>query len=161
MEEPLDPGAGGQPGPRTAWVADSIGPHLRLAAKEARTLLERRLSTAGASFGSWTVLAVLEGRGAMIQRVLAESLGIEGPTLTRHLDRLEELGLVRRDRSGADRRYALVSLTDSGRALCHELDAVAREANAQLLAGFSDEEIVALKAMLRRLTSNAASAGQG
>jgi MarR family transcriptional regulator for hemolysin len=101
---------------------------------------------------------MLEGRGPMIQRVLAENLGIEGPTLTRHLDRLEELGLVRRDRSGADRRYALVSLTDSGRALYHELDAVAREANAQLLAGFSDAEIAVLKGMLRRLTSNAAGA---
>jgi MarR family transcriptional regulator for hemolysin len=161
MEEPPGPGAGGQPGPRTAWVADSIGPHLRLAAKEARALLERRLSLAGASFGSWTVLAMLEGRGPMIQRVLAEFLGIEGPTLTRRLDRLEELGLVRRDRSGADRRYALVSLTGSGRVLCHELDAVAREANAQLLAGFSQEEIVILKAMLRRLTSNATGADHG
>jgi hypothetical protein len=52
-------------------------------------------------------------------------------------------------------------VTDAGLALCHELDAVAREANAQLLAGFSQEEIVILKAMLRRLTSNATGADHG
>jgi MarR family transcriptional regulator, transcriptional regulator for hemolysin len=118
-------------------------------------LLERRLGRAGASFGNWTVLATLESGGPMIQRVLAEALSIEGPTLTRHLERLEELGLVRRNRSGADRRYALVELTTAGRALCHELDAVARAANDQLLAGFSGEEITQLTSMLRKLTRNA------
>ncbi len=143
---------------RTAWVADSVGPHLRIAAKSARMLLERHLSQAGASFGTWTVLAMLDSGGPMVQRVLAASLGIEGPTLTRHLERLEELGLTRRNRSGADRRYALVELTPAGQALCHELDAIARTANDQLLAGFSDEEVTQLKDMLRRLTRNAGEA---
>jgi MarR family transcriptional regulator, transcriptional regulator for hemolysin len=92
-----------------------VGPRLRVAAKSALMLLERHLSPAGASFGNWTVLAVLESRGPMIQRALAAALGIEGPTLTRHLDRLEELGLIRRNRTGADRRYAFVELTAAGR----------------------------------------------
>jgi MarR family transcriptional regulator for hemolysin len=140
---------------RTAWVAGSIGPQLRIAAKSARMLLERQLSHAGASFGNWTVLAMLDSRGPMIQRVLAAALGIEGPTLTRHLDRLEELGLIRRNRTGADRRYALTELTTAGRALCHELDTIARTANDQLLAGFTGEEITVLKDMLQRLTANA------
>jgi MarR family transcriptional regulator for hemolysin len=150
---PRDPG---NPGARTAWVAGSIGPQLRIAAKSARMLLERHLSNVGASFGNWTVLASLESGGSAIQRVLAASLGIEGPTLTRHLDRLEELGLIHRNRTAVDRRYALVELTAAGRALCHELDAIARTANAQLLTGFSDEEITQLKGMLQRLTRNAA-----
>jgi MarR family transcriptional regulator for hemolysin len=140
---------------RTAWVAGSVGPHLRIAAKSARMMLERQLTQAGASFGTWTVLAMLESGGPVVQRVLAASLGIEGPTLTRHLDRLEELGLIRRNRAGTDRRYALVALTASGRALCHELDAIARAANDQLLDGFSEEETVRLKSMLVRLTRNA------
>jgi MarR family transcriptional regulator, transcriptional regulator for hemolysin len=151
---PREPGS---PGARTSWVADSVGPQLRIAAKQARMLLERHLGDAGASFGNWTVLAMLESGGPMIQRVLAASLGIEGPTLTRHLERLEELGLIRRDRAGADRRYALVELTPAGRDRCHELDAIARIANDQLLTGFSGEEIVQLKGMLQRLTENAAS----
>jgi MarR family transcriptional regulator for hemolysin len=150
----------GTPGARTAWVADSVGPHLRIAAKSARMLLERHLSQAGTSFGTWTVLAMLEGRGPMVQRVLATSLGIEGPTLTRHLERLEELGLIRRNRAGADRRYALVDLTPAGQALCHELDAIARAANDQLLAGFSEDEITQLKNMLQRLTGNASKHSQ-
>lgn len=150
----------GNPGARTAWVADSVGPQLRIAAKSARMLLERHLTQAGASFGTWTVLAMLESAGPNIQRVLAVSLGIEGPTLTRHLDRLEELGLIRRNRSGADRRYAVVELTPAGQALCHELDAIARAANDQLLSGFSDDETAQLKNMLQKLARNASKDSQ-
>jgi MarR family transcriptional regulator for hemolysin len=123
-------------------------------------LLERHLTQAGASFGTWTVLAVLENAGPMIQRVLAAALGIEGPTLTRHLDRLEELGLIRRNRDGADRRYALVELTPAGRTLCHELDTIARAANDELLSGFSEDETAQLKSMLQRLTRNASKNSQ-
>jgi len=47
--------------------------------------------------------------------------------------------------AGADRRYALAELTATGRTLCHELDAIARAANDQLLTGFSDGEITQLK----------------
>jgi MarR family transcriptional regulator for hemolysin len=91
----------------------------------------------------------------MIQRVLATSLSIEGPTLTRHLDRLEELGLILRKRGGVDRRHALVELTAEGRTLCHRLEGIARSANAQLLSGFSEQEVAELKSMLQRLTNNA------
>lgn len=160
MREDDRPPGPGNPGAHTAWVAGSVGPHLRVAAKSARMLLERHLTQAGASFGTWTVLAVLEGAGPMIQRALAASLSIEGPTLTRHLDRLEELGLIRRNRDGADRRYALVELTPAGRTLCHELDAIARVANDELLSGFSEDETAQLKSMLQRLTRNASRGGQ-
>lgn len=155
MPEDRRPRGPGDPGARTEWVAGSVGPHLRIAAKSARMLLERHLTQAGASFGTWTVLAVLESAGPMIQRVLAASLGIEGPTLTRHLDRLAELGLIRRNRDGADRRYALVELTSAGRMLCRELDTIARAANDELLSGFSEDETAQLKSMLQRLTRNA------
>jgi DNA-binding MarR family transcriptional regulator len=51
-------------------------------------------------------------------------------------------GLIQRNRTGADRRYALVELTTTGRELCHELDAIACTANAQSLTGFAEAEIV-------------------
>ena len=51
--------------------------------------------------------------------------------------------------------YALVELTAAGQAVCHELDAIARAANDQLLDGFSDDETAQLKNMLQRLAKNA------
>jgi DNA-binding MarR family transcriptional regulator len=56
--------------------------------------------------------------------------------------------------AGSRRQLRAHDLTEAGLALCHELDAVARAANDQLLAGFSDDEITQLTSMLRRLTRN-------
>ena len=49
------------------------------------------------------------------QRELAEAMGVEDATMTRHLDRLEADGLVTRRRDPADRRAFLVELTARGR----------------------------------------------
>ena len=46
---------------------------------------------------------------------LADSAGIAAPTATRIVDGLERCGLAQRDRSTADRRVVLVSLTEDGR----------------------------------------------
>ena len=59
-----------------------------------------------------------------------------------------------------DGRYALVELTPAGRTLCHELDAIARAANDELLSGFSQDETAQLKSLLQRLTRNASKNSQ-
>jgi DNA-binding MarR family transcriptional regulator len=48
------------------------------------------------------------------QRDLRRMLGVTAPTISRMLRSLEELGLVRRRRSDADRRLLHVTLTQSG-----------------------------------------------
>jgi MarR family transcriptional regulator for hemolysin len=47
---------------------------------------------------------------------LARSLGIEGPTLTRHLDNMEQSGFVSRQPSETDRRAVRVEITEVGEA---------------------------------------------
>jgi MarR family transcriptional regulator, transcriptional regulator for hemolysin len=141
-------------GTPTAWVGESIGPQLNKSAKAARTMMEQRLAEAGATFGNWVVLATLEAGGSMIQRELAERLSIEGPTLTRHLERMEDRGLIRRVRSGPDRRAAEVILTDTGRELVLRLEVVARKANTRLLEGFSADEVEQLRSLLIRIHAN-------
>jgi DNA-binding MarR family transcriptional regulator len=46
---------------------------------------------------------------------LAAELGISGPTLTRHLQRLDDAGFVSRSVDPGDRRRVVVELTDAGR----------------------------------------------
>ncbi len=99
------------------WLRQSIAPRLRLAAKESRAFFEEELSKSGATFATWTILATLKLEGPMIQRLLAQYLSIEGPTLSRHLETMERRGLVTRSRSGTDRRAATVELTADGQSL--------------------------------------------
>ena len=89
------------------------------------------------------------------QHELARALHIEGPTLTRHIDGLEEDGLVVRRRDASDRRAVSVELTDAGRAKHAELLRAVQAFNRRLLAGFSAEEIDELRALLAKLEQNA------
>jgi DNA-binding MarR family transcriptional regulator len=77
-------------------------------------------------------LVVLATRGPQRVRDLAALLGVNSSTATRHCDRLESRGLLRRDSPAQDRRAVSVSITTSGRrcvrtvsrARCREIHAI-------------------------------------
>lgn len=148
--EPGDRGAENKP----AWLRKSIAPELRLAAKESRAFFEDELAKSGATFATWTILAALRLEGPMIQRGLARYLGIEGPTLSRHLEAMERRDLVSRTRDGADRRAAVVALTEEGDSRFEEIESVALRSQAQMLRGLSDADVRRLSELLERIRRN-------
>lgn len=78
--------------------------------------IERRLEAKGLTEGQFGVLEALHHLGPMCGKVLGEKLLTSGGNITVVVDNLEKRGLVRRERSEADRRYVTVNLTDAGRA---------------------------------------------
>jgi MarR family transcriptional regulator, transcriptional regulator for hemolysin len=75
---------------------------------------------------------------------LARAVGIEGPTLTRHLDGMEQAGLVRRQRGPRDRRAIKVELTRRGKALHGRLLKTVIGFNQRLRSGLGTEDIETL-----------------
>jgi len=61
-------------------------------------------------------------------------IGIEGPTLVRLLDHLEQQGLIERRGSDADRRVNVIHLTDRAKPLLDEITRIAAELRRELLA---------------------------
>ena len=55
---------------------------------------------------------------------MAKSLGCDPSYVTALVDDLDERGLARREPAPYDRRVKIVALTDEGRALAHEIDAI-------------------------------------
>lgn len=157
LEPHPDAGRAADPAPGR-WSGDGVGRQLALAAKSSRSFFEQLLAEAGASFGMWSVLAVLHQSGPLIQRELAARLSIEGPTLTRHLSQMESRGLIVRRRSDRDRRATLVGLTASGREMNERLTEVAHECYSRVMRGFTLEELDALHRMLTRVHRNAQTA---
>src|SRR5437867_4281582 len=96
---------------------EPLGRHLVFTAKAVRRRFEARLAEAGASLPVWAILSGLELGPCRSQHELAGTLHIEGPTLTRQLDRLEADGLIRRERDPHDRRAVRVETTEAGRQL--------------------------------------------
>jgi MarR family transcriptional regulator for hemolysin len=117
------------------------------------------LAEAGGSLPIWLILTALRREQWRTQLELARSLGIEGPTLTRHLDGMERAGLVQRRRDPDDRRAVQVELTDGGRALHGRLRANVIRFDEQLRAGLGADEIDQLRATLARLEHNVGAEG--
>jgi DNA-binding MarR family transcriptional regulator len=78
----------------------------------------------------------------------------DGGSMTRLLDKLEERGLLRRERCTQDRRVVYLRVAPNGRALLPRLKAVAAEVIEAHLAGFSVADTEALKSYLIRMIEN-------
>jgi MarR family transcriptional regulator for hemolysin len=99
-----------------------------------RARLDKRLKHTGLTQARWMVLLQLSRAGVISQRELAERIGVEGPTLVRVLDRLEDQGLVARRAGGDDRRMKHIHLTDAARPILDEITRISTELRRELLA---------------------------
>ena len=130
------------------------GLQLATTAKTVGRAFNDALAEAGGSPPVWLVLNSLKSEQRRTQLDLARAVGIEGPTLTRHLDGLEEAGLVERRRDTGDRRAVRVELTPEGERLHAELRKTVVAFNKRLTAGFDEQELSRLQKALVRLQTN-------
>ena len=105
---------------------------------------------------SWLVLTSLVGGSHRSQRSIAAEVGVEGPTLTHHLNRMEVDGLVTRQRDPQNRRAHQVELTEQGHAAFRSLLGAVQIFDERLRADFTDAELLTLRQLLQRLAANAA-----
>jgi MarR family transcriptional regulator for hemolysin len=131
-----------------------IGRRLALTSKAVSSAFNAALSAEGGTLPSWLILSALRGDRWSTQLDLARSLGIEGPTLTRHLENLERNGFVRRERSETDRRAVRVELTDAGQAAHARMLGAVIAFNRRLQAGLSSDDLRFLDHVLARLDEN-------
>ena len=131
-----------------------IGIQLARTAKACTRAFDDAMAAAGGSQPVWLILISLKTRQLRSQRELAEAVGIQGATLTHHLNAMESDGLVTRQRDPANRRIHLVALTEAGEALFHRLGAVAVAFDERLCARLSEKDIATLSRLLGRLREN-------
>jgi len=138
-----------------APAKEPIGLELSRTSKIVSRAFDDVLSAAGASLPTWLVLVSLKGQRPGPQRELAAAIGVEGPTLTHHLNRMEAAGLITRRRHPDNRRIHQVELTPSGDALFLSLLEKVVEFDEGLRRGFSERDIALLHGLLDRLATNA------
>jgi MarR family transcriptional regulator for hemolysin len=133
-----------------------IGLQLARTSKTVGRAFNDLLAEAGGSLPVWLILSTLRGQAHASQHDLARAIGIEGPTLTRHLDQLEAGGLVRRVPHPDDRRAVLVEPTAAGVELHARLLEVVIAFNRSLTSGLSQDDLEALRRTLGLLEANVA-----
>ena len=142
-------------------TVEPIGLFVTRTAKALSRSFDAALVDKGGSLASWLVLTSLVGGTHRSQRAIAAAVGVEGPTLTHHLNRMEIDGLVTRRRDPQNRRVHQVELTDAGQAAFRSLLGAVQAFDAQLHAGFTDDELLTLRRLLGRLAANATAGATG
>ena len=128
-----------------------IGRITRLAALIQREL-ERVFAEHGLAGGDFDVLATLRRAGAPVTPgELSHATMVTTGGMTKRLDRLEALGLIRRQPDPNDRRGRLIALTGDGRALIDRTVEAHLQNEERLLADLPTAKREQLTALLRDL----------
>jgi DNA-binding MarR family transcriptional regulator len=118
----------------------------------------RRLAHADARHGqhpkSWPILGRLSVVGTMRVNDLAEHVGLDASTVSRHVRALEDDGLVARDIDPDDRRAASVRITERGLEFMHEAIAIRGQILANATADWSSADRDQLATLMSRLAQS-------
>jgi len=144
-----------RPAPRTWDVDQERALRLWIALARCYSTFARNISSKVHEYGltppQFGILEALYHLGPLSLGDLASKLLVTGGNVTYVMDRLEEQGLVYRERSPSDRRIIQAKLTDKGHAVMVEVFP-GHGAFVQALCGSLDaEEQESLRALLKKL----------
>jgi DNA-binding MarR family transcriptional regulator len=131
------------------------------AEEEALLNIERTAAVLAHAFGDelkaydvtptqYNVLRILRGAGreGLCRNEVRDRLISQVPDVTRLLDRLEDSGLIERERSTTDRRQVSTRITSSGLALLRKLDEPVIEIQKRYLGHLSEKQLKMLSELL-------------
>jgi DNA-binding MarR family transcriptional regulator len=118
--------------------------------------LQKKFNMAGlkVTIEQWSVLYHLWKQDGMSQQELCNATFRDKPSITRLVDNLEKLLLVKRVASGNDRRINLIYLTKQAQKLQEEAMRLAEATLNEALEGVSAERIEACKEVLQIVYDN-------
>jgi DNA-binding MarR family transcriptional regulator len=121
----------------------------------------RVVEPSGLSLAQYNALRIIRGAGAggIPTLSIRERMIEEGTTITRLLDKLEESGLIRRERAAPDRRQVLCYVTANGRRLLDRLDPLVDASDAEAVDTLDETELERLIEMLDAIRASNAERG--
>ncbi|HEX2129809.1 MAG TPA: MarR family winged helix-turn-helix transcriptional regulator [Solirubrobacterales bacterium] len=99
------------------------------------------------------ILDLLDDRGPVGQRELAELMGIDHSVLVNLLNPLEDKRLVKRERDAADRRRHTISIAPAGTRRLAQADQAFRDAEDEFFAALTPKQRGQLHTLLTELRS--------
>jgi MarR family transcriptional regulator, transcriptional regulator for hemolysin len=110
-------------------------------AREWRRVVDARLQVYGLTEATWLpLLRIARSEAPMRQNELAASLSLDGSSVVRLLDALENSGLVERCEDPADRRAKSLALTPRGRRTVDQVERVSQDIRDLVLGEVADDD---------------------
>ena len=134
--------------------SDSLGNQLNIAARWMRITLEKELAGTGITPSMWMIIMALGEKNNQGQTELGKMVNLDNATITRLLDKLQEMSLLVRNQDKEDRRAQKVSLTRKGQKMYHELNAIGKRVNDQASKNLSLKDIKKLLEWLEVINLN-------
>jgi DNA-binding MarR family transcriptional regulator len=97
------------------------------------------------------IMKVLQEEGTLHPARIGEMLLIAKAQMTHLIDKLEELGFVKREMDASDRRTINITLTDKGSKVMEEQDNLVINAVRENMAALTEVELETLSSSLRNL----------
>lgn len=133
---------------------NSLSALLRRAQASIGLQVERRLAPHDLTHAQWVPLYKLAEGNCTTMAALARGIALDPAATTRALDRLEDKGLIKRERSLSDRRVVNLALTDEGERMARLVPVVLSEVLNAHLVGFTQVEWAALVDLLKQVIAN-------
>jgi DNA-binding MarR family transcriptional regulator len=137
--------------PDTKPEVDAIVETIIYLYTESRRLTKGLASEFGLTGPQLTVLKLLESLGDLSLSSLSGRIRAQNSTVTGIIDRMEREGLVRRERSTADRRVVFIRLRDKGARLARQIAVEPMEIFRGALTSLSPGEVSDLLKILNKL----------
>jgi DNA-binding MarR family transcriptional regulator len=116
----------------------------------ARAMLEDITRDHGMTAGDYTLLSFIAVGGPCSAADIARAMRITPQAATQQVAQLETKHLVSRRENPANRRIALIELSNSGRVALKDIDARVDRLEAELTAGLSKAELNVIRTFLSR-----------
>ena len=118
--------------------------------------LQKKFKQAGIeiTIEQWSVLYHLWKQDGLSQQELCKMSFRDKPSITRLVDNLEKLKMVKRTASGKDRRINLVFLTDISKKLQDQTMEIANQTLNEALQGVGTDDIETCKVVLQKVYDN-------
>jgi DNA-binding MarR family transcriptional regulator len=117
-------------------------------ADRVRKVADKHMITRGLSLARWKVLEILDAKGAIRQRALAQELGYAERSVTQAIESLADDGLVERMPDPADGRAKLVTLTDEGASALAAGDEAGAEVLQRIFGALDRKQLASLDKLL-------------
>ena len=106
----------------------------------------------GITGAQYNVLRILKGSEAegLCRNAVRDRMLTRMSDMTRMLDRMEEAGLVERERDESDRRHVTTHITVAGKKILKDLEGVLAERQQEQLGHMSERDLKALIELLTR-----------
>ena len=132
-------------------IIQGLREKLRLLERETGGLLDSREECCGLTSSQCHTILELTKTGTVSLAELASALGLDASTLSRMIQGLVIVGLVKRETCGKDRRRVEIGLTEQGRRVVGQIETINNGYMEKVLAEIPAEYHAALLESLTRL----------